>query len=57
MEFLWFDCARCGARVGHAPTAAAWVFCPRCEPSPDATRDAVGRRLLGAAGLLDEPAD
>jgi hypothetical protein len=40
--------------VGYAPTAAPGVFCPRCSPAPDADRDAVGRRLLREAGLLDE---
>ena len=54
MEFRWFVCARCGTRVGHAPVVAARVFCRRCEPSPDAERDAIARRLLGEAGLLEE---
>jgi hypothetical protein len=52
VKFQWFLCARCRARVGHAPTAVPTVFCPRCAPSPDAERDRVGRRLLDEAGLL-----
>jgi len=54
VEFCWFSCARCGTRVGHASVVVARVFCRRCEPSPDAERDAVARRLLREAGLLEE---
>jgi hypothetical protein len=56
VEFCWFVCARCGSRVGHAPSVAGRVFCHRCAPSPNAERDAVARRILREAGLLDNGA-
>jgi hypothetical protein len=57
MEFQWFVCARCGTQVGHAPTVAARVFCRRCEPRPDVARDAIARRILREAGLLEDHPD
>jgi hypothetical protein len=55
LEFRWFVCAGCGSRIGHAPSVGTRLLCRRCEPRPDAMRDAIARRLLNEAGVLEDP--